>query len=228
MANPIIQTKNSIANTYQILYELPNTGVTYAIVAVKAVNRDTANSVPIWIAVGPTATSGSPTPATNEHIEYNTTLPPGGGMERGSIILAPGEKVVVRANSNNVSFRLHGLSRVTSTQSVQTAIVSPGTGNWSTAYTVPSNVTAGAVNFGTYHFSFLNVDAVNVITFDAAIAPTATPANEKFIEKATALNPNGDGIIHTCNIMQPGERVLVNPDNNGLAVRVSGIIDIVP
>jgi len=226
MATPVTATEFSSANTFKLMYECPSTS-TYAIVAVKVLNTDPTNNAIIRIAVSTQATTANPSPANDEYIEYATTLAPKTGMERGSIIMAPGEKLVIWSNTSTVAFRVHGLERITSNQAVSVAKSSPSQGSWNTIYTTPTTAGTKTVNYGTYHINILN-NGGSAGDLDLAISPASPPLNKTLIEREQTLQANGDGLIHTCNIMVPGEKVLIKPTIGTMIIRVAGIMDLNP
>lgn len=62
-----------------------------------------ATAVKVRLAI---ADLGTPTPG--EWIEYDATIEPNDVLERTGIVLSPGEKVVVRSDTSDVSVRIHG------------------------------------------------------------------------------------------------------------------------
>lgn len=226
MANPIVAFQKPAASSYTILYECPNTA-TYAIVSAKILNSSTTNSSAIHLAVGTTATNTNPTPNGSEYIEYNTTLSPLSNMERSSIIMKPGEKIVCFGTTGDVVYRVHGLSRTTSQQSVAVGNVVPSPNSWTTVYSVPNNVGSATVNYATVHVNAVNTSN-SPATLDIAIAPSANPSGQHYIEQGETLQAQGDGIIHTCLVVKPGENILTRSSAAGVAVRVNGIIDLTP
>jgi hypothetical protein len=74
-----------------------------ATVVVSLCNRG-ANETSVRLATG-----GGSNPANTDYYEYDATLPPKGVLERGGIILSPGDKVWVRSNSVSVTAKIHGI-----------------------------------------------------------------------------------------------------------------------
>lgn len=88
------------ANTDTALYTVPANVV--ATVNVSICNRG-ATTTKVRLAV-----SANTTPEAGEYLEYETTLPANGVLERTCIACSAAEKVVVRADTPNVSVRVHG------------------------------------------------------------------------------------------------------------------------
>lgn len=226
MASPIAIGIKPNANTDTILYECPAFAA-YAIVAVKVLNSHTANSGAFHIAISDTATTANPQPATDQYIEYNTTLSPKANMERSSIILKPGEKIVAFNTTPDIVYRVHGLTRVSQLQAAAQGSASPSPNSWTTIYTLPSNVLTSTVNYATVHANVVNLNN-SPGDVEMAISTTTPPGTEKLIEKGETLQAQGGGLIHTCMIMKPGESLLVRTTVGQMACRVSGIIDLSP
>lgn len=80
-------------NTEQILYTVPAS--TEALCSLQICNRDT---VAITVRVGLLA-AGETVTDTSGFIEYDTTIPANGFLERTGLMLAAGEKISVRSNT---------------------------------------------------------------------------------------------------------------------------------
>lgn len=100
MASGKMGSKRLAANTDELLYTVPAN--TLATINVMAVNCSTTSAA-VRIAI---TTAASPGDA--DWIDYDTQLPPGGGIERSALVLSAGEKVFVRANGLGVTARVHG------------------------------------------------------------------------------------------------------------------------
>lgn len=91
------------ANSDTDLFTCPTGEVATATVSM--CNR-TPLPVDVRIAVRNAALSDS------DYIEYGTTIPPNGVLERSQIVLSAGEIITVRANAAGVSARVHGFTEV--------------------------------------------------------------------------------------------------------------------
>lgn len=58
------------------------------------------------------AVAAANAPTVAEYIEFDASLPAGGVLERTGVVCGPGEKIVVRADTANVSARAHGFEEV--------------------------------------------------------------------------------------------------------------------
>jgi hypothetical protein len=54
------------------------------------------------------AVSAAAAPLSDDYIEYDVTLQPGGVLERTGVVCSTGERIIVRSTTNNVSARAHG------------------------------------------------------------------------------------------------------------------------
>jgi hypothetical protein len=54
------------------------------------------------------AVSVGAAPIVDDYIEYDATLQAGGVLERTGVVCSPGEKIIVRSSTGNVSVRAHG------------------------------------------------------------------------------------------------------------------------
>lgn len=84
-----------------LLYIVP-AGKT-ATVNINCCNRDSASGAKVRLAIG---TGGAP--ANGDYIEYDCAVPINGVLERTNIVCSAGEKVWARADTANVSVRVHG------------------------------------------------------------------------------------------------------------------------
>lgn len=88
------------ANADTLLYTVPAGKV--ATLNINCTNRDAGN-VKVRIAIGAGAA-----PANRDYIEYDVNVLGNGVLERSGIVCGAGEKVWVRADTPNVSVRIHG------------------------------------------------------------------------------------------------------------------------
>ena len=104
MAKGLLGKGVTVANTNTKFYTAP-VGIQFATVSVNCVNRGTA-STKVRVAV-----SQVDTPAVDDYVEYDVMLEPGGVLERTCQIVSASERVIVWADSANVSVRVSGLEQ---------------------------------------------------------------------------------------------------------------------
>ena len=105
MANGLLGKAVSVANGNTKVYTVPS-DVQFATVSVCLVNRGAANST------ARIAICSTDTPTNSEYVEFGVVLEANGGaLERTCLILSPGERVIVYADSANLSIRVQGLEQ---------------------------------------------------------------------------------------------------------------------
>ena len=105
MANGRLGIADLAANTNTTVYTVP--AATFAVVTLSMCNRSaTQRSIRVAVAAADTPTSG-------EYIEYDTSLVGNGTLERTGIVVNAGQKIVVFANSVDVSAVVYGLETAT-------------------------------------------------------------------------------------------------------------------
>jgi hypothetical protein len=105
MANGRLGIADLAANTNTTVYTVP--AATFAVVTLSMCNRSTTQrSIRVAVAAADTPTPG-------EYIEYDTSLVGNGTLERTGIVVNAGQKIVVFANSVDVSAVVYGLETAT-------------------------------------------------------------------------------------------------------------------
>jgi|TARA_B100001094_G_C18109523_1_gene760340 hypothetical protein len=105
MANGRLGTADLAANTNTTVYTVP--AANFAVVTLSMCNRSTTQrSIRVAVAAADTPTPG-------EYIEYDTSLVGNGTLERTGIVVNAGQKIVVFANSVDVSAVVYGLETAT-------------------------------------------------------------------------------------------------------------------
>ena len=105
MATGILGTADLTATTNTTVYTVP--ADTFAVVTVSVCNRSTTNrSVRIAIA-------DADTPTSAEFIEYDSAILGNGVLERTGIVMNAGKKLVIRADSIDVTAMVYGIETST-------------------------------------------------------------------------------------------------------------------
>jgi len=76
-------------------------------VSICLVNRDASIGAKVRIAIGVNTSASN-----GDYIEYDTSLPPNGILERTGLVIGPGERVILRSDTANVTGRIHGFEEV--------------------------------------------------------------------------------------------------------------------
>jgi hypothetical protein len=101
MASAILSQSAPSATTNTTVYTVPASN--YAVVNISIANRGTT------AAVVRVAASASGTPTNAEWIEYDTTIPGNGVLERTGVTLTATKNIVVYSNNANVSVSVYGI-----------------------------------------------------------------------------------------------------------------------
>ena len=101
MASGILGQEAPAATTNTVVYTVPAT--TVAVVNISVVNRS-GSAVTARIAL-----AAASTPQSEEFIEYNSSIPSTGVLERTGVVLGAGKKVVVYSSSADTSVSVYGL-----------------------------------------------------------------------------------------------------------------------
>jgi hypothetical protein len=102
MASGILGRSLPAATTNTTVYTVPATKL--ASVTISATNQNSTDYTKIRIAL-----SDTDTPNSSDYIEYDAPIPPGGVLERSAIVLAAGQKIVVRTTLATTSFVVFGI-----------------------------------------------------------------------------------------------------------------------
>lgn len=204
----------SSADTDVVVYTVP-AGKQFANVALNLLNYgNEAAKVRVGITI-----NASMTPV--DAIEFETELAANGGqLRRTSLYLSAGEKLIVRSNKSTVAIRAVGLE--------QNGVASSGKGKLGAAMSVAnSHVTpyvcpATGVQFATVFILATNTGNTTS-TIRVAITDSPTPGNNDYINIEVPLDANGGTYEYPCQIMHPGEKVMVLADSSSVAVRVHGL-----
>ncbi len=100
MASGTLGQSAPAATTNTTIYTVPSGKV--ATFNVSICNTNTT-SVTIRLSISSTST-----PSTSEYVEYNTTIPASGVLERSGLMASDGKLIVVYASATNVAFNVYG------------------------------------------------------------------------------------------------------------------------
>lgn len=107
MANGILgQAALAGGGTGEVLYTVP--ALTFSVVSINVTNRSTGTrSVRIALA-------DADTPGNEDYIEYDAELQANGTLERSGIVIGTDTRVIVYANSTDVTGIVYGIETATS------------------------------------------------------------------------------------------------------------------
>ena len=101
MASGILGQEAPAATTNTVVYTVPAS--TVSVVNISVVNRS-GSAITARVAL-----AAASTPQSEEFIEYNTSIPATGVLERTGVVLDAGKKVVVYASDADTSVSVYGL-----------------------------------------------------------------------------------------------------------------------
>ena len=101
MATGILGTADLSANTNTTLYTTPSS--TFTVATISFCNRSTSE-VTVSIALEKSDTTGN-----SEWIEFESTIPAKGVLERSGIVLNAGRKIVVKSSATSVNAVSYGI-----------------------------------------------------------------------------------------------------------------------
>ena len=106
MANGILgQAALAGGGTGEVLYTVP--GLTFSVVSINVTNRSSSTrSVRIALA-------DADTPGNEDYIEYDAELQAFGTLERSGIVVGADTRVIVYANSTDVTAMVYGIETAT-------------------------------------------------------------------------------------------------------------------
>ncbi len=91
-----------------------------------------------------------------------------------------------------------------------------------TVYTIPNEA-----EFATITIHCLNMGTGNAtVKVALTTSPSAGPAD--YIEHLAVIPANGGILERNCILAGPGEKVIIEADNANVAIRISGLVKIVP
>jgi hypothetical protein len=103
MATGILGQANPTANTNTTVYTVPASVAATFNVSIVNIGANPATASVALTAAG--------TPANSEYIEFQTTLPPGGVLERGGLVAQTGKNVVVNCSTSNCAVSVYGFEQ---------------------------------------------------------------------------------------------------------------------
>lgn len=105
MASGILGQSAPTATTLTTLYTVPANN--YAVVNLAVVNRgSTATTVRVALAA-------AATPTNAEYIEFDSSVPGNGVLERTGLVMDTGKRLVIYAGNANLSFSAYGIEQST-------------------------------------------------------------------------------------------------------------------
>jgi hypothetical protein len=108
MANGILgQAALAGGGTGEVIYTVP--ALTFSVVSINVTNRNNTGTRNIRIAL-----ADADTPGNEDYIEYDAELQANGTLERSGIVIGSSTRVIVYANSTDVTAIVYGIETATS------------------------------------------------------------------------------------------------------------------
>lgn len=120
----IVSKAQSSANNWVNLGTVSGVG-DFATIGINITNTSVTNNVSLNLAISENST----TPSTQDMIEYNLVLNPGGVLERSKIIANVGESILVQGSTGDLACRLYGVTQYTFNDGTVALITGPGGGS---------------------------------------------------------------------------------------------------
>ena len=92
-------------------------------------------------------------------------------------------------------------------------------GSWVTAYTVPND---GTIEVANVSLSFVNLEST-AANLKVAFSVSATTPSDAEIVDLPELSTKGTFLGRSCELLSPGEKVMIFADSSRVSVRVSGL-----
>ena len=108
MANGILGSADLPATTYTEVYTVPAS--TFSVVTVAFTNKNAA-SITVRVAVTKPANAGIP--ETDDYLEYEAEILPGGVLERTGVVLEAGRRLYARSSTANTVVMVYGIETAT-------------------------------------------------------------------------------------------------------------------
>jgi hypothetical protein len=111
MANGILGSVELAAGTYTPVYLVPED--TFSVVTVSICNKNTTSSITVRLAVAKPDPTGVTAPDVDDYLEYESTILPGGVLERTGIVLDASRNVYARSSAGLTSVMVYGIETAT-------------------------------------------------------------------------------------------------------------------
>ena len=108
MANGILGSTDLTAVTYTEFYEVPANNF---VVGTVAFTNKNAASVTVRLAATKPANAGIP--ETDDYLEYEAEILPGGVLERTGVVLEAGRRLYARSSNANTVVMIYGIETAT-------------------------------------------------------------------------------------------------------------------
>jgi hypothetical protein len=205
------------AAVYTVVHTVPNDIGHLANIRLN--NLDTANSITVDLAICPNAyVAGAPADA--DFIESKSlVIEPSGMLEETAMLMAAGEKVVVRTSAATLSMRVHGYKQK---NVVVSKLAVPADATWHTVHTVGAGKSQTA-NVRTVNLNAGGSIAVGLAVCQPGYADGAAPPVSAYLEPFNQVIEGGGLIENNGIALKAGEKVPAYTNLAYLAVRVAAI-----